>query len=113
MNCWAKKNWNQIDLKWRAAWDGGDQKIKKYMYLFGWHSSMPCSPCKEGVVALKIDMGKAYDRLEWKILEDMMLKLEFHENWVPTVMGCVSTVSLSILHNEELGHIIPFLLTYL
>lgn len=52
-------------------------------------------------------MGKAYDRIEWKFLEDMMLKLEFHENWVRTVMGCVSTVSLSILHNgEELGHII-------
>ena len=34
---------------------------------------------KNGVMALKIVMAKAYDRIEWKFLEDVMLKLEFHD----------------------------------
>ena len=32
---------------------------------------------KEGYVAMKIDISKAYNRLEWGFLRDIMLKLGF------------------------------------
>ncbi|XP_050259214.1 uncharacterized protein LOC126704240 [Quercus robur] len=56
---------------------------------------------KEGFMALKLDMSKAYDRVEWKFLERILLQMGFQESWVAMIMQCVSTVTYSILLNGE------------
>ena len=56
---------------------------------------------KNGVAAIKLDMSKAYDRVEWMFLEKMMTKLGFSEQWVERVMKCVTTVRYRIKVNEE------------
>ncbi|KAA3485540.1 reverse transcriptase [Gossypium australe] len=54
---------------------------------------------KRGNFALKLDMSKAYDRVEWDFLARMMKSLGFHDDWIVLIMRCVCSVSYSICLN--------------
>ena len=46
-------------------------------------------------------MEKAYDKLEWSFIRDMMIRANFPEDLVELIMSCVSTVSTKIMVNGE------------
>ncbi|CAL9021650.1 unnamed protein product [Prunus brigantina] len=63
---------------------------------------------KLGFQALKLDMSKAYDRVEWGFLETIMNNMGFAPRWVQLIMTCVTTVTYSFLVNSSpVGYISP------
>ncbi|XP_004310201.1 PREDICTED: uncharacterized protein LOC101298860 [Fragaria vesca subsp. vesca] len=50
---------------------------------------------------LKLDMSKAYDRVKWGFLEEVMRSMGFHGVWIGWVMRCIKTVSYSFILNGE------------
>uniref|UniRef100_A0A803QRJ6 Reverse transcriptase n=1 Tax=Cannabis sativa TaxID=3483 RepID=A0A803QRJ6_CANSA len=54
---------------------------------------------KTGVMAIKTDMSKAYNRLEWSFLLRVLKVNGFNDHACTLIMNCVTSVSYSILLN--------------
>eukprot|EP00253_Pinus_taeda_P003487 PITA_03487 len=53
---------------------------------------------KKGMV-LKIDLSKAYDRINWLYLRLLLTHLGFNYSFISWIMGCITNVSFAILIN--------------
>ena len=54
---------------------------------------------RTGLMAIKIDLEKAYDRLEWSFIRDTLKLLNFPNHLISLIMSCVSTSFISVLVN--------------
>ena len=61
-----------------------------------------------GYMALKIDLEKAYDKLEWSFIKDILIRFNLSRKLIDLIMSCIFSVSTSLLFNEgALEHFLP------
>lgn len=52
-------------------------------------------------IAVKTDMSKAYDRVEWEYVKVLLLAMGFDQSWVQKIMFCITTVTYTVLMNGQ------------
>ena len=57
--------------------------------------------CQNKFMAIKTDMNKAYDRIEWNFIEALLQKMGFDPHWVKLMRGCISSVQYRVLINGQ------------
>jgi hypothetical protein len=63
---------------------------------------------KGGFVALKLDLQKAYDKVNWSFLKNVLVQFGFNHVFIGWIMECISSVSFSILINGGMSkHFLP------
>ncbi|CAL1372514.1 unnamed protein product [Linum trigynum] len=62
---------------------------------------------REKFMALKLDMEKAYDRIEWPYLFALLHKLGFSPIWINWIRECVTTAMFSVLVNGQSAGYFP------
>jgi hypothetical protein len=62
----------------------------------------------KGELTLKIDISKAFNKIDWGFLKGMLLRLGFSDKWVKCMMMCENSVNYSVLMNfDKVGPIYP------
>lgn len=56
---------------------------------------------RTGYMIIKIDLEKAYDRMEWSFMRNMLLSLNFHMDMVELILSYIYTTSDSLLFDGE------------
>ncbi|XP_023926387.2 uncharacterized protein LOC112037802 [Quercus suber] len=54
---------------------------------------------KMGLMAIKLDLQKAYDRVNWDFLKTMLVRFDFNDTFIGWIMACISSVHFEDLVN--------------
>ena len=50
-------------------------------------------------MAIKLDLQKAYDRVNWKFIQAILLHFGFNDTFTNWIIACISSVSFEVLVN--------------
>lgn len=53
--------------------------------------------------ALKVDMAKAYDKINWGFLQVVLFRMGFPQNFINCIMNCVTSASFNLLFNGQIS----------
>lgn len=52
-------------------------------------------------MVIKSDISKAYERVKWSFIKALFSAMGFHHKWLEWIMACVTTVTYTVLINDQ------------
>jgi hypothetical protein len=85
-----------------------DNILVAYETLHTMHTRLEGGGGGKGFMAVKLNMSKAYNRVEWQFLEVAMKCLGFDSRWIHLVMMCVKSIQYAVkVNGVPCGNIHP------
>ncbi|XP_026428361.1 uncharacterized protein LOC113324255 [Papaver somniferum] len=94
-----KKHISRISSPMQAAYVPGRLISENVCLVQEIFQAMKKKEGKGGNLALKMDMSKAFDRLEWSFLIDILKKFGFSSKFFQLISQCISTTEIEVLIN--------------
>lgn len=60
---------------------------------------------QDGFLSIKVDMSKAYDRVDWRFLKQMLLHVGFPETFALRIMHCVKSSTFKVKANGHMSEV--------
>jgi hypothetical protein len=54
---------------------------------------------RKGMMVVKVDLEKAYDRLQWDFISDTLSEVKLPSNLVTLITKCIESTSINVLWN--------------
>ena len=54
---------------------------------------------KDSIMAIKLDISKVFDQVEWSFVKSVMVRMGFNLRWINSIMQCITSVSYSVIIN--------------
>ena len=84
----------------QSAFQSNKAILDNILVAFETFHHMKNQKSKKGeFMALKLDMSKVYDKVEWRFLELTIRKMGFCNWWVDLIMSCIGSASYQVLVN--------------
>jgi hypothetical protein len=86
----------------QSAFVPGRMITDNVLVAFGcYHAIKRKRECKYGTCAIKLDMLKAYDRVEWSFLQKILTRFGFAQVWIDLIMSRVGSVKYQVRFNGK------------
>lgn len=97
MGCWISPH--------QVSFIPGRQIIDNIVSVQELMHKFQASKGRKGFFAWEIDLSKAYDRLNWHFVEQVLYELALRPQFIKLIMACVSTVKYKVCFNGELTEV--------
>ena len=90
---------NNLVSPLQAAFVSGRRGLDNILIAQELRHSIDDKKGKEGYIAVKVDLEKAYDSLEWNFIHKILQSHHFPNYLINLIMSCLSSTNASIMFN--------------
>ncbi|PKI73877.1 hypothetical protein CRG98_005747 [Punica granatum] len=90
---------NYFMSPFQSSYIPGQQVSDNVVLLREVHTALRNKQAQRGVMIIKLDFEKAFDRIEWDFLHNALHFFKFLDAFVQLVMKCVSSSKMNVLFN--------------
>lgn len=84
---------------YEAAFVRGRRGVDNFIIVQELIHSIGRTKGKNGLMVIKIDLEKAYDKIEWSFIREMIFSFNLSSNLIELIMTCVSSILSTLLFN--------------